>query len=236
MRVQPTAAADAYNDTFMLVNIGRVPCTVSDVQLDGDSVFSFPYPTQVETPIDLAFRQLRLINLRFAPSSAGIHTATVTIEVAGTNDAPVATDDLIETTMGRIVFNDILPTGMPFYNYSLSKKGIQNVISDCHKILGREATIKLLDDVNPIMKPLKRLLDATIASESWMHKAVGMNVVIEAGMSITLKAGGGFVVVGPAGVTISGTPVLINSGGSAGSGWSAQTSSIWIWKKSIPSG
>jgi type VI secretion system secreted protein VgrG len=45
-----------------------------------------------------------------------------------------------------------------------------------------------------------------------------MNVIIEAGMSITLKAGGGFVVVGPAGVTISGTPVLINSGGSAGSG------------------
>ncbi len=39
--------------------------------------------------------------------------------------------------------------------------------------------IKLLDDVNPIMKPLKKLLDATIASESWMHKAVGMNVVIE---------------------------------------------------------
>ena len=45
-----------------------------------------------------------------------------------------------------------------------------------------------------------------------------MNVVIEAGMSVTLKAGGGFIVVGPAGVTISGTPVLINSGGSAGSG------------------
>jgi type VI secretion system secreted protein VgrG len=37
-------------------------------------------------------------------------------------------------------------------------------------------------------------------------------------MSITLKAGGGFVVVGPAGVTISGTPVLINSGGFPGSG------------------
>ena len=51
-----------------------------------------------------------------------------------------------------------------------------------------------------------------------IHFKAGMNVVIEAGMSITLKAGGGFIVVGPAGVTISGTPVLINSGGSAGSG------------------
>lgn len=51
-----------------------------------------------------------------------------------------------------------------------------------------------------------------------IHLKGGMNVVIEAGMMITLKAGGGFITVGPAGVTISGTPVLINSGGSAGSG------------------
>lgn len=51
-----------------------------------------------------------------------------------------------------------------------------------------------------------------------IHLKAGMNVVLEAGISITLKAGGGFIVVGPAGVTISGTPVLINSGGSAGSG------------------
>ncbi len=53
---------------------------------------------------------------------------------------------------------------------------------------------------------------------SEIHLKAGMNVVIEAGMSITLKAGGGFIVVGPAGVTLSGIPVLINSGGAPGSG------------------
>jgi type VI secretion system secreted protein VgrG len=51
-----------------------------------------------------------------------------------------------------------------------------------------------------------------------IHIKAGMNVVIEAGMSITLKAGGGFIVIGPASVAISGTPVLLNSGGAAGSG------------------
>lgn len=45
----------------------------------------------------------------------------------------------------------------------------------------------------------------------------GMNVVIEAGMQITLKVGGNFVDIGPSGVTIQGTMVLINSGGAAGS-------------------
>jgi type VI secretion system secreted protein VgrG len=51
-----------------------------------------------------------------------------------------------------------------------------------------------------------------------IYLKAGVNVVLEAGMSITLKAGGGFIVVGPTGVTISGSPVLINSGGAAGSG------------------
>ncbi len=45
-----------------------------------------------------------------------------------------------------------------------------------------------------------------------------MTVDIEAGTSLTLKVGGNFINIGPAGVFISGTMVMINSGGSAGSG------------------
>lgn len=46
----------------------------------------------------------------------------------------------------------------------------------------------------------------------------GMTVVIEAGMSLTLKVGGNFINIGPSGVSIQGTMVLINSGGASGSG------------------
>ena len=46
----------------------------------------------------------------------------------------------------------------------------------------------------------------------------GMNVIIEAGAQITLKAAGNFIDIGPSGVAIKGTMVLINSGGAAGSG------------------
>jgi type VI secretion system secreted protein VgrG len=61
---------------------------------------------------------------------------------------------------------------------------------------------------------MKRALDAGME----IHLKAGMNVVVEAGMSVTLKAGGGFVVVGPTGVTLSGMPILMNSGGAAGAG------------------
>lgn len=51
-----------------------------------------------------------------------------------------------------------------------------------------------------------------------IHLKAGMKVIIEAGMQLTIKGPGGFVDIGPAGVTISGTIVLINSGGAAGAG------------------
>lgn len=52
-----------------------------------------------------------------------------------------------------------------------------------------------------------------------IHLKAGMKVVIEAGMQLTIKAGSNFIDINPGGIFISGTPmVMINSGGSAGSG------------------
>ncbi len=51
----------------------------------------------------------------------------------------------LRTTIGRAIFNDILPLGMPFYNYELNKGAINDLISDCHRLLGRDATLTLLD-------------------------------------------------------------------------------------------
>jgi len=48
-----------------------------------------------------------------------------------------------------------------------------------------------------------------------VHIKGGMKVVIDAGMEVCLSGPGGFVSVGPTGVTIQGTMVLINSGGAA---------------------
>jgi len=50
-----------------------------------------------------------------------------------------------------------------------------------------------------------------------IHLKAGMKVIIEA-MQVSLKGAGGFVDIGPSGVTIQGTMVLINSGGAAGTG------------------
>jgi len=54
---------------------------------------------------------------------------------------------LVETSPGRIMFNEILEPGMPFYNLDVDKKGLSTIIADCHLLLGREATLRLLDNM-----------------------------------------------------------------------------------------
>ncbi|MEX0728050.1 MAG: DNA-directed RNA polymerase subunit beta' [Planctomycetaceae bacterium] len=53
--------------------------------------------------------------------------------------------NLIETTVGRVLFNDVLPSKMPYYNVTMKSKDLANVISDCYLEMGRRWTIELLD-------------------------------------------------------------------------------------------
>ena len=57
---------------------------------------------------------------------------------------------IVDTTVGRVIFNMILPKGMPYYNIALKSSQLARVISDCYQILGRSRTITLLDDMNQL--------------------------------------------------------------------------------------
>lgn len=52
---------------------------------------------------------------------------------------------LVPTTVGRIIFNDILKPDMPYYDLALSGKHLSRIIADCYQLLGRRETIDLLD-------------------------------------------------------------------------------------------
>jgi len=57
---------------------------------------------------------------------------------------------LVETSAGRVIFNEALPIGFGFVNKEINKKNIQDVILDCYKRFGHSRTIKLLDDLKEL--------------------------------------------------------------------------------------
>ncbi|MFM9995077.1 MAG: DNA-directed RNA polymerase subunit beta' [Phycisphaerales bacterium] len=59
-------------------------------------------------------------------------------------------DNRLISTVGRVLFADILGPGMPFYNCPLGKKGCARVIDDTYIYCGRPGTIDLLDRMKEV--------------------------------------------------------------------------------------
>ena len=50
-----------------------------------------------------------------------------------------------DTTVGRILFNSIVPEGLPYYDEMLTKKRIERIVGECYHKLGNYQTVQFLD-------------------------------------------------------------------------------------------
>ncbi len=65
-------------------------------------------------------------------------------------EIPRKANGLVRTTVGRVIFNDILHPKMAFYDLALGSKYLSRIIADCYQLLGRRETISLLDRMKEI--------------------------------------------------------------------------------------
>ena len=86
------------------------------------------------TPIRLRYTG-RLMDLTVARDDQAVMQADIT-DVAGR---------IINTTVGRVLFNEALPPEMPFINGLLKKKGLQQVVQYCYLRFGLDKTVDMLD-------------------------------------------------------------------------------------------
>ena len=58
-----------------------------------------------------------------------------------------ANGKLVETTVGRIILNDVLPERLRFKNYPMKKENLKQIIAECFKEYGRAKTAELADEI-----------------------------------------------------------------------------------------
>ena len=56
----------------------------------------------------------------------------------------------MDTTVGRVILNDVLPKDMPFINGLLKKKGLSQLVQYCYLKFGRIVTVGMLDEVKKL--------------------------------------------------------------------------------------
>ncbi len=61
-----------------------------------------------------------------------------------------AEDRLIETTVGRVIFNRILPEGIRFVNWNLDKGGLKDLVAELYEVVGEDETPDVADAIKDI--------------------------------------------------------------------------------------
>ena len=119
----------------------------------------------------------------------------------------------------------------------IKKDCFETIGEQRHVIMGKDQLVEVKGDRHDhVIGDENRKVDGIVSLEAGMdiqekagmkhalsagmeiHLKAGLNVVIESGTTLTLKVGGNFININPAGVFISGTMVMLNSGGAPGSG------------------
>ncbi len=90
------------------------------------------------TPIRLRYKG-KLMDLDLARDSQDILRAEI-----------VEVNRVINTTVGRVIFNDHLPKTMPYVNGLMKKKGLQQLVNFCHLRFGHSETVKMLDELKTL--------------------------------------------------------------------------------------
>jgi len=56
----------------------------------------------------------------------------------------------VKTSVGRIIFNDVLPPGLGFYNKAIDRSTLKQIVTDCYKLLSDEDMAAVLDRVKQL--------------------------------------------------------------------------------------
>jgi DNA-directed RNA polymerase subunit beta' len=73
--------------------------------------------------------------------------AIIKVKVEDVDDNGEYFRHVIETTVGRILFNQVVPRQAGYINELLTKKSLRNIISDIFKKTGNATTVRFLDDI-----------------------------------------------------------------------------------------
>ncbi len=78
--------------------------------------------------------------------SMGVIDLQAPIKVRWTNGHT----SMLDTTVGRVIFNEALPPEMRFNNKIMDKKGLRDVVGECYHLFGPDRTSQVVDDIKKL--------------------------------------------------------------------------------------
>jgi DNA-directed RNA polymerase subunit beta' len=63
---------------------------------------------------------------------------------------PRTEGEFVETNVGRVIFDEVLPPELPFHNVVMNRAGLKALVAECHQRLGSEGTAEVVDSIKHV--------------------------------------------------------------------------------------
>ncbi len=97
----------------------------------------------------LIFYSPEEVIIAFNEKAVDMH-ARIKVRITDYDEDGKPVKKLIETTVGRVIFNQYVPEGVRFINELLTKKSLRNIIAEVLKKKGNKITVEFLDNIKAL--------------------------------------------------------------------------------------
>ena len=94
----------------------------------------------------MTFYSAEEVTIAFEEKAIDLH-AVIKVKVQDVDETGEFFNHIIETTVGRVMFNEHVPPEAGYINQLLTKKSLRTIISDVFNISGNATTVRFLDDI-----------------------------------------------------------------------------------------
>ncbi|MFH1279295.1 MAG: DNA-directed RNA polymerase subunit beta' [Candidatus Eisenbacteria bacterium] len=91
---------------------------------------------------------------------------------------------VVETTVGRIIFNRVVPKELGFINQSMNKGALERLVGTCHSALGSRRTAEFLDDLKNLGFHYATIAGVTVGIDDIMVPPEKQSLISEANSKV----------------------------------------------------
>ncbi|MDO8626142.1 MAG: DNA-directed RNA polymerase subunit beta' [Candidatus Magasanikbacteria bacterium] len=104
------------------------------------------YNSEDTAPVTKFYGSEKEAKLAYKARQVTLHER-IKVRFANMEKFPEGTSNMIETSIGRVIFNDVIPGKLPYFNETINVKRLAEIIRLCLEIYGQQATAYFLDEL-----------------------------------------------------------------------------------------
>ncbi|NLX87801.1 MAG: DNA-directed RNA polymerase subunit beta' [Syntrophomonadaceae bacterium] len=127
---------------------GKPVCTPTQDMVIGIYYLTYMSEEELKRPIEelRCFSSPEEARMAYELGQIGLREK-IRVKMSFTANGEYHHDEIVETSVGRVIFKEVIPDSIGFHNEVIDKKKLGNIVYECYRLEGNARTAEMLDGI-----------------------------------------------------------------------------------------